>query len=98
MRLNIGGDNFTLPIVRCWSAPSTSPFDWAGLAGYSERADAILAGGLAPENAARAAGFGTWALDVSSGVEAAPGRKDPVRLASFFRARRRLPGRGAATP
>ncbi|HEV8150354.1 MAG TPA: bifunctional indole-3-glycerol-phosphate synthase TrpC/phosphoribosylanthranilate isomerase TrpF [Gemmatimonadales bacterium] len=74
------------------------PFDWSLLGRYPERAEVILAGGLHPENVARAAALGSFALDVSSGVEAAPGRKDPNRLRDFFQARRRLPGRGDGTP
>ena len=38
-----------------------------------------------PGNAAAAARLGAYALDVCSGVEAAPGRKDPARLAGLFR-------------
>ena len=72
-------------------------FDWALLADYPERAEVILAGGLRAENAARAAALGTWALDVSSGVEATAGLKSAARLGAFFAARRRLPGRGDAT-
>ena len=71
-------------------------FDWRLLEEYPARGDVILAGGLGPHNAAEAAALGTFALDVSSGVETAPGEKDPDRLAAFFRARRRLPGRGGA--
>jgi len=45
----------------------------------------ILAGGLRPENIAQAVGqLGPWGLDVSSGVEASPGRKSPQRLAQFI--------------
>jgi len=69
-------------------------FDWSLFDRYPDRPDVILAGGLRPDNVTRAAALGTFALDVSSGVEAAPGRKDPARLESFFAARRRLPGRG----
>jgi indole-3-glycerol phosphate synthase/phosphoribosylanthranilate isomerase len=69
-------------------------FDWSLLAEYPDRDRVILAGGLGAGNAARAAALGTYALDVSSGVESAPGVKDPERLAAFFRERRRLPGRG----
>lgn len=69
-------------------------FDWSLFDSYPDRPDVILAGGLSPDNVSRAAALGTFALDVSSGVEATPGRKDPARLASFFAARRRLPGRG----
>ncbi len=69
-------------------------FEWSLLNEYPERSDVILAGGLRPANVAAAAAVGTWALDASSGVETAPGRKDPRLLRDFFTERRRLPGRG----
>jgi phosphoribosylanthranilate isomerase len=47
----------------------------------------ILAGGLAPENVAEAIRVAQpYAVDVASGVEARPGRKDPARLRAFFAA------------
>lgn len=46
----------------------------------------FVAGGIRPENAARAAACGPFGLDVCSGVEAAPGRKDPARMRALFRA------------
>jgi len=63
-------------------------FDWSWLVRHPERGAAVLAGGLTPRNAARAAALGTYALDVSSGVETQPGRKDAERLRAFLRARR----------
>ncbi|HEV8612330.1 MAG TPA: bifunctional indole-3-glycerol-phosphate synthase TrpC/phosphoribosylanthranilate isomerase TrpF [Gemmatimonadales bacterium] len=73
-------------------------FDWSLVERSSERAELILAGGLRAENVEAAAALETFALDVSSGVESAPGRKDPKRLREFFQARRRLPGRGDRNP
>ena len=75
------------------SGGTGTAFDWSRLAGQPELAEGLLAGGLRPDNAAAAARVGAWALDVSSGVEAAPGRKDPAKLAAFFDALR-LPVRG----
>jgi len=69
-------------------------FDWSLLEHFPERAEVILAGGLRASNVAAAAALDTWALDASSGVESAPGRKDPGLLRDFFTQRRRLPGRG----
>jgi len=47
----------------------------------------ILAGGLSPENVADAlAATGAQFVDVNSGVEAAPGIKDPKKLGAFFAA------------
>ncbi|MDT9597387.1 bifunctional indole-3-glycerol-phosphate synthase TrpC/phosphoribosylanthranilate isomerase TrpF [Sphingosinicella rhizophila] len=59
-------------------------FDWSQLQGRPDLEKGVLAGGLNPGNAAAAARVGTYALDVGSGVEAAPGRKDAAKLRAFF--------------
>jgi indole-3-glycerol phosphate synthase/phosphoribosylanthranilate isomerase len=69
------------------------PFDWSRIAGRPELARGLLAGGLDPANARAAAAVGAFALDVGSGVEMAPGRKDGLKMQAFFEALR-LPVRG----
>ncbi len=50
----------------------------------------IVAGGLRPENVADAIyTLQPWGVDVASGVEAAPGRKDPAKVKAFVSAVRR---------
>ena len=49
----------------------------------------VLAGGLHPDNVAAAIrAAGARAVDVASGVEQSPGRKDPAAVAAFVRAAR----------
>jgi phosphoribosylanthranilate isomerase len=73
-------------------------FDWSAARGMFASAPAgirlIVAGGLRPDNVAQAvAQLGPWGVDVSSGVEASPGRKD-VALVEWFIAN----ARGAERP
>ncbi|MEA3008733.1 MAG: indole-3-glycerol phosphate synthase / phosphoribosylanthranilate isomerase [Sphingomonadales bacterium] len=63
-------------------------FDWARLDHRADLGRSVLAGGLRPSNARAAAQVGAFALDVGSGVEMAPGRKDAGRLFAFFEALR----------
>ena len=64
-------------------------FDWSLARERRSEVPLILAGGLRPENVAAAiAEVGPYAVDVASGVEAEPGRKDPALLAQFFEAAR----------
>jgi phosphoribosylanthranilate isomerase len=61
------------------------PFDWRILDGY--RGDYFLSGGLTPENVGEAIRLlDPPGLDVSSGVESAPGKKDVALIAAFFAA------------
>lgn len=64
---------------------SGTPFDWTSAEGYLPGCPILLAGGLTPENVAEAIQrLRPYAVDVSSGVEAAPGVKDPDRLLAFL--------------
>ncbi len=61
--------------------------DWNAAAAIAARRRTILSGGLTPENVRTAVeAVRPYAVDVSSGVEAAPGVKDPARLRGFFAA------------
>jgi phosphoribosylanthranilate isomerase len=68
-------------------------FDWRLVAGLDPGRPFMLSGGLDPDNVATAIRLtGARAVDVSSGVERAPGDKDPVRIAAFLAA---VAGQGA---
>jgi phosphoribosylanthranilate isomerase len=73
------------------------PFDWTVLEGYEPGVPWLLAGGLAPESVAHAlAVSGAPGVDVSSGVESAPGVKDTALIRDFIRAVRRYDAERAA--
>lgn len=62
-------------------------FDWTLLAGRKWPLPWMLAGGLTARNVARAIRLsGARAVDVSSGIEKAPGVKDPRKILSFINA------------
>ncbi len=66
-------------------------FDWGLLDGAELPAGTMLSGGLTPENVAEALRRTRLTIvDVSSGVETAPGEKDVDRIAAFVGAARRI--------
>jgi phosphoribosylanthranilate isomerase len=59
-------------------------FDWSTAVGVE---NLILAGGLTPESVAAAIRIvRPYAVDVASGVESSPGKKDPLKVAAFIKA------------
>jgi phosphoribosylanthranilate isomerase len=69
-----------------WGGTGES-FDWELLRGHRSEVPAILAGGLRPENVGAAVAVThPYAVDVASGVETEPGRKDHAAMAAFFEA------------
>ena len=66
---------------------NAATFDWAVLDGFVAARPWLLAGGLTPENVGEAlAVSGAAGVDVSSGVESAPGRKDAALIHAFVAA------------
>jgi phosphoribosylanthranilate isomerase len=62
-------------------------WDWGLIAQRRSGTPLIASGGLTPENVGEAIrALRPYAVDVASGIEAEPGRKDPEKLAAFLRA------------
>ena len=67
-----------------------APFDWSLLRGFQTTAPFLLSGGLSPANVAEALAItDAPGVDVSSGVETAPGKKDADLIRAFVRNARR---------
>ncbi len=65
------------------------PFDWRLAEGVADPGRLIVSGGLRADNVGAAiAHLRPWGVDVSSGVEASPGVKDPTKLRDFMNAAR----------
>jgi phosphoribosylanthranilate isomerase len=72
-------------------------FDWPILSGLTTTKPWMLSGGLDAANVGEAlSATGARGVDVSSGVESAPGMKDPARIAAFIAAVRALPPVGGS--
>ncbi|MEV7010328.1 phosphoribosylanthranilate isomerase [Streptosporangium sp. NPDC051022] len=87
--LRCGAFDEDLLIVDAPRPGSGLPWDWAAVRGRPQ-GRWMLAGGLDPSNVAEAIdAAGPWGVDVSSGVETAPGVKDAGLIRSFLAAARR---------
>lgn len=79
--------DFPVPIILV-DAPapgSGEVFDWSLAESLPDNKHILLAGGLHPDNVADAiATVRPWGVDVASGVEREPGRKDPSALRRFI--------------
>ncbi len=74
-------------------------FDWRLVADLDPALPIMLSGGLTAENVAEAIDVtGVSAVDVSSGVESAPGVKDPARIRAFVKNAREAAARRARNP
>ena len=86
--LRCGAFDEDLLLVDAPHAGSGEPWDWAAVRGRPS-GQWMLAGGLAPANVAEAiAAADPWGVDVSSGVETAPGVKDSALIEAFLHAAR----------
>jgi phosphoribosylanthranilate isomerase len=77
------------------------PFDWSKAVPFAERmrrggAKLVVAGGLNSGNVAVAINIlKPWGVDVASGVEASPGKKDPEKVRAFINAVREIDRRAS---
>jgi len=82
-----------LVLVDAESPGSGEVFDWRLAEGVVDPARLIVSGGLRADNVADAvAHLRPYGVDVASGVESAPGRKDPVKVRAFVAAARAAAG------
>ena len=72
-------------------------FDWRLAEGVADHHRLIVSGGLRPDNVGPAvANLRPAGVDVSTGVESSPGRKDPLLVRDFIVNARKADGRALA--
>lgn len=83
----LGADDFLLDSFSATEYGGTGRvFDWKLVPESLGESNIYLAGGLTPENVAEAVRtVRPYAVDVASGVESSPGKKDPRKLEAFIR-------------
>ena len=81
---------FLLDSPARWSeGQARAPISWTLAREAAARGRVVLSAGLRPETVGEAIRIARpWGVDVNSGVEAVPGRKDPARVRQFVRAAR----------
>ena len=80
-----GADAFLLDGVGNSPGGTGTTFDWQHAVAAKQFGRIILAGGLTPENVGEAVRqVAPWGVDVASGVESEPGKKDPRRVREFI--------------
>jgi phosphoribosylanthranilate isomerase len=68
------------------SGGTGTPFPWEIALKAKEKRNFVLSGGLSPGNVGEAIKtVRPWGVDVCSGVEASPGKKDPLKMAEFIK-------------
>lgn len=72
-------------LLDCGLGGTGRRFDWKQLAPRAPKFS-FVAGGVTPENAAELVAYEPWGIDVSSGIEAAPGIKDHDKMRALARA------------
>ena len=86
------------PLLDTWASETAGggtgqTWDWTKAARLARRYPILVSGGLNPNNVADAVHhLKPWGVDVCSGVEAEPGRKDHAKLRAFVEAVHRVDG------
>ncbi len=78
---------------------NAAALDWSMLIGWQAPAPWLLGGGLTPDNVGKAiAASGAPGVDVSSGIEDAPGHKSPALIRAFIAAAQAAAAQAASAP